>query len=561
MAYSGEVAKIPIGEAGVVSDMPPSKIPYTALTRAYNCSFGLGYVQKAEGAIQYNRYAFPITNSLSVVAALDYWPTTQQQRMFVACSNGSIYRDTGDRYFGANAANTAPVAVASGLGSLTGKSQFVVGGNEIAGNPKRVFFFSGGLSQVQVYSGDAGTFSPITNPSADWPNPSASTNPSSFFPKFGLIYRSSLCCFAGSNLYMSNPTNHEDFQTAQTTLIAPVGPGEGGDIVGAMVYKQKLIIWKEGDFCYILNDSAASNTGWYVSKFSDGFGIAGWHSASQVQDDLLVGDITNRITSFKATLNYGDFSQADVFKQARVSRFYDENLTPIGNQFQHSLYYPRKGLALFTGRTKGRQNNDCVIQVDLTEPSTPKYGLWNHIQPDCLAKRRDTNNVPVPICGSADGYVYLLDRENRQSAGPNGSGNAYTAEFWTADLDMGWMNPPPAYGQDFAHKNKNFDWLWVTFVEEGNYSLFVDVWIDGRFRKTLTFSQTIDTNYAGAYVLGATPTGGIDEKTTPGQKIDGIGRRITLRCYNTGNNQNFKVSALTVGFRPSGEQVTNLLLT
>ena len=90
-------------------------------------------------------------------------------------------------------------------------------------------------------------------------------------------------------------------------------------------------------------------------------------------------------------------------------------------------------------------------------------------------------------------------------------------------------------------------------METGYYTLSVDVWLDGRFRETLTFSQTVDTNYCGAFVLGTSRTGGLDEKTIE-QRMHGQGRRITLRCYNSGNNQNFKVSLLTIGFKPTGDQ-------
>jgi hypothetical protein len=267
-------------------------------------------------------------------------------------------------------------------------------------------------------------------------------------------------------------------------------------------------------------------------------------------DDLMVGNISNKLTSLKATLNYGNLTQADIFKQARVSKFYAENTTFIGNQNQQSLYYTDKGLALFTVRTKGQQSNNGLIQIDLSQADQPKYGLWTHLSPDCLALRRDTNNVMRPMCGSPDGFVYLMDREDR-SVGAMGSGTAYTGELWTADLDMRHIDP------SLAHKNKQWDQLGVTFQEENAGNLSVDVWIDGRFQQTLQFSQTIDTNYAGKFTLGKSPTGGLDEKTI-WQPLHGMGRRITFRCYNSANNQNFKVSMLTVGFRPGAEQATRL---
>ncbi len=541
MGYEGIVAQIPIGNRGLMTDVAPGQVPYDCLTKVLNCDYGLGYVQKAPGAITYNTSAL----SAGIVALLDYWPNTYKQRMFAATSDGKIYRDKGDKGF------SLGVAIATGLGTLTNKSQFVVGGNETSGADKKIFFFSGGLNQVKVCSGDNATFASISNPAADWPNPTASSNPQSNFPNFGLIHRGRLWAFAKSQAYASTTASHEDFQTTGT-LLNNVGPGEGGDIVGAFVYKQKLFVWKQGDLLYILNDTDSTASNWYFSKFGEGLGISSWHASCQVLDDLHIGNITGSLTSFKATQAYGDFSQADLFKGARVSKFFLENTTPLGNQFQHSLFYGAKGLALFTARTKGRQNNDALIQVDYSEADLPKYGLWTHLRPDCLTFRRDTHDILRPMYGASDGFVYLMDREDR-SVGPMGSGVAYTGEFRTADLDMRHIDP------SLVHKNKQWDHLGVTFQEEGNYQLSVDIWIDGRFRETINFSQTEDTNYAGAFVLGATGsvTGGLDEKTI-WKSLHGMGRRITFRCYNSGNNQNFKVSMLSVGFRPGAEQATRL---
>jgi len=545
MAFENLICQVPVGMKGLVTDLAPSAVPFDALTKVINCDYQLGFMQKAPGAITYNRTAF----SAGVVALFDYWPTTVKQRLFAATSDGKIYKDTGDRYFGGNAASTSPVAIATGLGALTSKCQFVQGGNETSGRDKKIFFFSGGLNQVKVCSGDNSTFASISSPAADWPNPSVSSNPQSNFPNFGLIHRGRLVCFAKSNCYMSLTSDHEDF-TSTGNLSFSVGPGEGGDIVGAFVYKQKLIVWKDGDFSYILNDSDTTTSNWYFSKFGEGLGVAGWHACAQVLDDLILGSNTNKLVSFSATLNYGNFTQGDIFKRSLVSRFFAENTVPLGSQYQQALYYPEKGLAYFTGRTKGGTANNCIIQLDVSHPETPKFELLTHLSPDCLALRRDTNNIQRPIYGAADGYVYLMDREDR-AVGVMGSGSAYTGEFWTAEIDMRHLDP------GFAHKNKLWQNLGVTFQEEGSQNLSIDVWIDGRFSETITFLQTVDTNYCGAFVLGTSKLGGFGEKTL-WKPLHGVGRRIMFRCYNSGSNQNFKVSMLTVGFELSGEQPTRL---
>lgn len=538
MAYMGNIAQIPLGQMGVVSDLPPGSIPYGALIRSINIDYGPGYLQKAPGAIRYNS-AYPLSSG--VVACLDYWPDVNTQRLLTATADGKIFKDYGDRTF------QLATAVKTGLGSLTNSSQFVIGGNETAGASKKIFFFSGGVSQVQVCPGDQNTFLPISNPAADWPNPTASSNPQSNFPKFGLIHRGSLWAFAKSVAYKSNPANHEDFQTTNAILINNVGPGEGGDIVGAFVYKSRLFVFKQGDFVYYLNDTDNSSTNWYFTKFSEGFGIANWHSGCQVLDDYLVGNVTNTITSYQATQNFGSVVQGDIFKKARVSQYFRGNTTPAGTPFQQAMFYPEKGLALFTAKTKYRQNNDGLIQIDVSDPSQPKYGFWNHLAPDCLNLRRDLNNIPRPMYGASDGYIYLMDREDR-SVGAMGSGSAYTGEFKTAYTNLGWLDA------NLTHKTKNWDFLGVTFTPEGNHNLSVDVWIDGRFSETITFSMTQDSNYLGAFQLGTSILGGAEEEFTIIKPLHGMGREISFRGYNSVNNENFRVSKFTIGFRPGDEQ-------
>ncbi len=82
--YSGLTAQIPVGTAGIISDMAPSQVPYNFLTKAINVNYALGYLEKAPGAITYNRTAL----SSGVVALLDYFPTRYKQRLFAATSDG-----------------------------------------------------------------------------------------------------------------------------------------------------------------------------------------------------------------------------------------------------------------------------------------------------------------------------------------------------------------------------------------------------------------------------------------------------------------------------------------
>lgn len=533
--YAGNWATVPLGTQGLFSDLPSSEIPQTALIRSFNIDYAPGYLQKAPGSIRYNRT--PLTGG--VIAMTDYWYTYIQQRMLVATADGKIWKDYGDYTF----SNMTPIT--TGLGALTNACQFVIAGQEVAGNPKKVFFFSGGQSQVRVIEGDSNFSALIAAPSVDWANPNISgDNINSNFPLFGLLHRGRLWCFAKSIAYASNTTNHEDFQTTNSYLTMNVGPGEGGNITGAFVYKNTLFVFKQGDFVYTLVESDPDPANWYFNKLATGFGIASNAAAAQCNDNLFVGNVTGSLTNYGATFYDTNFSQADAFKTNRVNKFYRDNTTPAGIPFMQSLYYAEKGVGMFTSRASYLTYNNAIITYSLSDPAVPKWGYWNHYQADCLALRRDINNVLRPIYGDSSGYVNLADWNTRTV-----SGQAYLAEFKTPYWDFRWLDP------SFSTKNKAFERLAVTFVPTGNHFLSIDVWIDGKFSNTYQANLTLNKNYLGAFMLGRDFLGTEDEQTVM-IPIQGSGRRISLRCYNGNAYENFQVSQIAIGFRVTGEDAT-----
>lgn len=540
--YQGQWATFPLGQAGLMTDAGSSELPITALIRAENCNFAPGYIEKAPGAIVYNLGgAF----TSGIVNMIDYWPTAIQQRLIVATADGKIWKDYGDRRF----SNMTPIATGVGNGLLSTSSQFVLGGNEVAGNPKLIFLFTGN-SQVQVISGDTNSIGAISNPAVDWPNATAATssNLQSIYPKFGLIHRGKLWAFCRSIAYGSSSTNHQDFQTSNAILVNNVGPGEGGDIIGGFVYKSIMFVFKQGGFIYRLVDTDTSASNWYFTKFAEGLGIANIHAAIQVIDDLLIGNDTGVITSYTATLNYGDVKQSDIFKQAKVSQYFRQYTSISGVPYMQGIYYSEKGLALFPMRSTYTTKNDCMVQLDVSNPAVPKFGLWNHYQADCITLRRDLQNISRPIYGGTDGNVYLADWQTWAIAGA-----AYTASFKTPYFDMSHMDPT------LASKDKLFEQISCVFTPTGNTYLNVDVWVDGRFVQTVNLTQTVDTNYLGAFTLdSSTCTLGSEDEQTVYAPISAQGKRISLRGYNANALETFKVSKLNVGFRIAGENPTIL---
>lgn len=522
MSYQGQIAHIPLGEFGLLTDVPPGQVPRGALVRAYDVSFETGSVTKAPGSSRYSSQVLPA----GIVALTDYWPDIVSQRLIVACSNGSIYRDDGDKTFG------GATAIASGLLNLTPKSMFVHGGNETAGRAKKLFFFSS-TNQVQVLSGDESEFAEMTSPAADWTTPN--------FPTVGLIHRNRLWAFMGQRAYASNTGDHENFTSS--FLTQSIFPGEGGDVTGAFVFRGRLFAFKEGGFVYYLEESNSDSSNWYWAKLASNFGLAGPHGIVQVMNDFIAVNESGSPVSYAAVDSFGDIESADLLRLLQIEDYYRNSSSQAGLEYTHAVYYEAKKQLFFTGRTSYKTTNDMLFHIDFNKQQ-PRAALWKKDQANCLALRKDINKVLRPMYGSNDGYVYLMDREDRLV-----HTTAYTGEFKTGHMDFRWMD------ESVAQRNKLFDFISLEFVPQGNWNVTCDVYIDGTFRETISFEQKIRDDGLGSFLLDSTLLGR-EETQTVRKPLHGSGRRISFHFKQSGSNQNFQIAGFSVGFRLSAEQAS-----
>lgn len=144
--------------------------------------------------------------------------------------------------------------------------------------------------------------------------------------------------------------------------------------------------------------------------------------------------------------------------------------------------------------------------------------------------------------GSYDGYVVLMDREDRLEAT-----GAYTMTAQTPAIDFRHIDP------NLATTEKHFDSLSVEFVEEGNWNLEVDYYIDGKFVETLTYPMFVDPDYLSEFEL--------DEDLLPyphakgnTRRLKGTGRSISFVFRQAGSNQNVQIAGITVGLRPASDR-------
>lgn len=423
---------------------------------------------------------------------------------------------------------------AASLGSPGPDSCLVAGGAEVAGNNRKLFFFST-ATQVKVLNGDGSTIGNIRAPAADWTS----------FPTQGIMYQGRLHAILGHTVYISRLSDHEDFATTTTGPTGgdagfyPIFSGEGDGLVAMAVYKGVLLLFKKpfGVYVYDWTDTTAAPI---ITKFSDTFGIASPHSLVTVLDDMYGLANTNSVFSLKATQAFGSLEAGDVLSSTRVRDCVRNQMTTAGAQYAHSVFYPEKELALFTMRATGSSAQNRMLVIDMSRQQ-PRSTIETKDQPTCLALRKDSNFVPRPIYGANDGYVYQMD----QSARAVGTA-AYVGEFQTPYIDFSYLDA------SLASKAKQFDFLQVTYTSSGNWSFYVDVYIDGNYSETLTFAQLYGA-VLGTFRLNVNRLGDLSPRINR-RPLHCTGKAISFRIYNSGLNEFFNVERLVVGFRVSGEQ-------
>ena len=522
MSYIGNKIKIPLGELGLLTDIAPDKMPPHALIRANNIVLTQGTVQKAPGSYRWNSSAL----DSGVVAVHDWIPSSGVKRMIAVTSGGSIYKGR-DRAFG--------TAINTGLGTLNPNCMFVEGGAEVAGNPKKLFLFTGGVTTPKVLSGDGSAFASISSPSTDWTI--------SNYPKCGAVHRNRLWAFAGQISYASDTANHENFAT--NALADPVYPGEGGEILGCFVYKGRLFAFKDGGFVYLLNDLDASDSNWYWEKLASNFGLCAPNAIDEVLDNLYAGNSTGTVTDYAATEKLGSVEAGDLVSQLAFETFLRANTSKVGIEEQHILYYAEKKLLFVTYRSHYRTTNDMLIVFDFSRPQVTRPTFWIKGTPQCLATFRDANNIERPMYGDASGYVLIMDHEDRIEGA-----SAYTGEFQIPHLDFSHVD------QALSATEKHFDFLAVHYLPESSGTLSCDYYIDGRFVETLTFQMVQNTNAQLGNLLLSTDRLAQGNAETCIRKLAGSGRTFSARFYNSGSNQSFQIPAVTVYFRGGGDKAT-----
>lgn len=400
MGYRGTHVELPIGQGGLHTDDPQTQIPANAVILANNLALYKGLAERSGGSQRWNHSA---QLPSGIVQFFDYFPLDVVQRVIVVCKNGKVYRFT-DAF---NYTEVTPTGSAPTTLNVTNGCFIVAGGQEAAGNQKKLFIFTGN-DPIQVISADGTTRSNLTSPASEW---SASN-----YPRFGLIHRNRLFAFGAKSqphrVYASNEDDHEDFTTLVDILTFNVYPGEFEKINCAWVYKGTHFAAKFPKGLYQLVDQDADSTNWYYTKLNEDFGAASPLAPVVVQDDTLVANSTGSITSLSASFKLGNIDTSDMLSILRNSTYMRQNTSQAFIEERSGIFYEDKKQVYFTYRSPTGTKPDRLLEIDFSHQKA-KVTWGDKDQPNVLGLIKDIREVKRPFYGSDDGYIYELDRSDR----------------------------------------------------------------------------------------------------------------------------------------------------
>lgn len=522
------------------------RVPIQGLIQARNVTFENQQLEKEGGAARQNPAALP-----GPVRALhDWWPDPTTQRTVAVTLGGGVYLDDGVSW------GFAVRVLPEGTLNTSRPPVFVDGGQETPAAVKKLFLYTG-TAPIQVGLGDFTSLSPldVAKRPADWAGARQ--------PTCGLIHEGRHFAFLGHNAYYTPSSSHEAFVGTGSGML-PIAPGEGEAIVAVTSFRKMLIVFKRPRGVYVVETTGDPAT-WRYDVQSKAVGATGPWAVASIPNDILFLDTTGALHMLSATAVERDATSSDVtslklgtwirehidaqaLESAAVVWYGDKNVAYAILPARGHVARTRAAFQLDTVQADAFQASDTSTDPTVGPPiyrlvvglNAPEVGPWfaysDRDTVTCLVLRR-FEGVARPYIGTEEGFVYRLDMPQRSK-----DGLGYLGEWQTEHTDLGELVP------EWRGRVKNFDYLELWLEGIGTYTLSVDIYIDGA-KKTatpLSFSLAGIGVPLGVFVLG------VDRLAEPlvvhrRRRLPWRGTRISIRGYNSGAGETFKVLKAFVG--------------
>lgn len=536
MAYKGLNVELPCGQGGLNASQNVYQIKINNLTRAKNIRFDGYSWTKAGGLAPINATA--ISGTPTCIEGFTYRPTTTTQRIITAWDNGKVYREVS----GVVDANT----LLTGL-TFSAPMSFVEGGQISNSENKKLFMFSSAFSPVYL-NGDASSTTAITGASTDW---------SSVYPGAAIYHDSRIVAFDHAtyphSIYASALSDHGEFRIIDSnnfstgSRIFDIEAGKGDRIAALYsVVPEVLYAFKYPYGIYKIDTSDWTGYGLPTSVVREDVGMAGPHGITKVGNDIWFISSTGRIYSLLALTQTEDPSDADITKRLQLVDWIKANVDLARLKWARLVYNESRKELWYIYTSADATTNDQALIFDLNDESQVKVAVedrgtyfnaaWTRIN-------SSSGESQVLCAGAGTGKVYVADDSNYVID----VDTAYSGEFWYPDTDFSFIDPA------IGPKEKHFEMLEVYIVPTGSYDMTFEFFIDGVSYST----ETVGLGSGGA-VFGSST---FDSAVFGGQQavprkipINGTGNQLSIKGYNAGENENFKIVKMAISMRVLGDK-------
>lgn len=525
MAYRGVTVTLPIGAQGFSGSRNPSKMGPGHFSYAEGVDYDGGVLVKDGGAEKLN--ATELGSGALILAGTNWSPSGGLHHDVVFLDTGAVLKDTGAGTFG--------TTVVSGLSTPNVYPPiFVAGGGETVGNVRKLFMFSDG-EQVQVLPGTTNTMADIATPAADW---------TAAFPIFGCLH--DLRMWAGGvasdphRLYYSATDDHEDFVGGGTLAIYP---GEGEIIVAAVSFRGLLLVFKRPKGIYVVDTRDPTPANWQVQKLNNAVGAAGPASVCQISNDVIILDQGGNFHLMSAVQDFGDINTANIGQISDISAFMRVEASLANLHKSVGAWYAARGKAWFMVPRVGSTENDLRVLIDFNDPQVgPRFLLSRRDVGPALWMRPNAQDVEKPVLGDDEGFVWLMDEEER-----NKDGVAYDFAFETSETDLSFADP------NLAAVTKGGAFIEIVSDVVTQTELTITPLWDGQPGDPINFELGGAGAALGSFTLDvdSLATAGI---VTQRRKLNGSGRRIKLMGENTAADDEVRLSEVRLSFQPGDER-------
>ena len=205
------------------------------------------------------------------------------------------------------------------------------------------------------------------------------------------------------------------------------------------------------------------------------------------------------------------------------------------------MFYLLKREAHFIMPGIGSLYNSKRLVVDFNRPDKIRFRPSTKDTLASIWLTRDNDGIPHPWGGDQTGAIWRLDQPSKDV---NGVG--YTSLWQTPHIDFSFADP------SLGAKRKNFKFLELIVEPEGNWTLTVDVYLDGKYSQTQQFNMGASGDSLGSFPLGS---GVLGSAAVVGsrRRLTGSGKRISLVGTLGGPDQDFSISKALVSFTIAGE--------